>query len=112
MEVEPTLYRAIVVSSTFTDLEAHRREVIDAIHRFGFHANAMEYSGVRSDADMIDTGLRMVRESVAYLCLIGHKYGETPDEGSAAPSSGRARSGDREPAGAARFRACRSSHRR
>lgn len=36
MEVEPKLYRAIMVSSTFTDLEAHRREVIDAIHRFGF----------------------------------------------------------------------------
>ena len=38
MEAEPKLYRAIMVSSTFTDLEAHRREVIDAIHRFGFHA--------------------------------------------------------------------------
>ena len=34
-EVEPKLYRAIMVSSTFTDLEAHRREVIDATHRFG-----------------------------------------------------------------------------
>ena len=39
MEVEPKLYRAIMVSSTFTDLEAHRREVIDAIHRFGFQPN-------------------------------------------------------------------------
>jgi phenylalanyl-tRNA synthetase alpha subunit len=37
MEVEPKLCRAIMVSSTFTDLEAHRREAIDAIHRFGFH---------------------------------------------------------------------------
>jgi tetratricopeptide (TPR) repeat protein len=78
MEVEPKLYRAIMVSSTFTDLEAHRREVIDAIHRFGFHANVMEYSGARSDSDVIDTSLRMVRESVAYLCVIGHKYGQTP----------------------------------
>ena len=78
MDVEPKLYRAIMVSSTFTDLEAHRREVIDAIHRFGFHALAMEYSGARSDADVIDTSLRMVRESVAYLCVIGHKYGQTP----------------------------------
>lgn len=78
METEPKLYRAIMVSSTFTDLEAHRREVIDAIHRFGFHANVMEYSGARSDSDVIDTSLRMVRESVAYLCVIGHKYGQTP----------------------------------
>src|SRR3954471_22546834 len=78
MDAEPKVYRAIMVSSTFTDLEAHRREVIDAIHRFGFHANVMEYSGARSDADVIDTSLRMVRESVAYLCVIGHKYGQTP----------------------------------
>jgi hypothetical protein len=78
MEQGPKLYRAIMVSSTFTDLEAHRREVIDAIHRFGFHANVMEYSGARSDADVIDTSLRMVRESVAYLCVIGHRYGQTP----------------------------------
>jgi tetratricopeptide (TPR) repeat protein len=78
MEVEPKLYRAIMVSSTFKDLEAHRREVIDAIHRFGFHANVMEYSGARSGADVIDTSLEMVRNSVAYLCVIGHKYGQTP----------------------------------
>lgn len=78
MEEEPKTFRAIMVSSTFTDLEGHRREVIDAIHRFGFHANVMEYSGARSDADVIDTSLRMVRESVAYLCVIGHKYGQTP----------------------------------
>jgi tetratricopeptide (TPR) repeat protein len=78
MEVEPKLYRAIMVSSTFTDLEAHRREVIEAIQRFGFFPNVMEYSGARSDADVIDASLRMVRESVAYLCVIGHKYGQTP----------------------------------
>jgi tetratricopeptide (TPR) repeat protein len=80
MEAEPKFYRAIMVSSTFTDLEAHRREVIDAIHRFGFHANVMEYSGARSDADVIETSLRMVRESAAYICVIGHKYGQTPDD--------------------------------
>lgn len=78
MEAEPKLYPAIMVSSTFTDMEAHRREVIDAILRLGFRANAMEYSGARSDADVIDTSLRMVRESAAYICLIGHKYGQTP----------------------------------
>ncbi|HYD12427.1 MAG TPA: DUF4062 domain-containing protein [Allosphingosinicella sp.] len=67
-----------MVSSTFTDLEAHRREAIEAIHRFGFHANVMEYSGARSDADVIDASLRMVRDSAAYLCVIGHRYGQTP----------------------------------
>jgi tetratricopeptide (TPR) repeat protein len=80
MEAEPKLYRAIMVSSTFTDLEEHRREVIDAIHRFGFHPNVMEYSGARSDGDVIDISLAMVRESAAYLCVIGHKYGQTPGD--------------------------------
>jgi tetratricopeptide (TPR) repeat protein len=67
-----------MVSSTFTDLEAHRREVIEAIQRFGFYPNVMEYSGARTDADVIDASLRMVRESAAYVCVIGHKYGQTP----------------------------------
>jgi tetratricopeptide (TPR) repeat protein len=78
MEAEPKLYRAIMVSSTFTDLKEHRSEAIDAINRFGFYPNVMEYSGARSDADVIETSLRMVRDSAAYLCVIGHKYGQTP----------------------------------
>jgi tetratricopeptide (TPR) repeat protein len=78
MEEEPKSFKAIMVSSTFTDLEAHRREIIDAIHRFGFHASVMEYGGARSDADVIEASLRMVRDAVAYVCVIGHKYGQTP----------------------------------
>jgi tetratricopeptide (TPR) repeat protein len=78
MEEEPKTYRAIMVSSTFTDLEAHRREAIDAILRFGFRPIGMEYSGARSDADVIDASLQMVRAADAYLCVIGHKYGQTP----------------------------------
>jgi hypothetical protein len=75
---DPKLYQAIMVSSTFTDLEAHRREVIEAIHRFGFHANVMEYNGAGADADVIEASLRFVRDSAAYVALIGHKYGQTP----------------------------------
>lgn len=78
MEAEPRHFSAIMVSSTFTDLEAHRREAIDAVLRFGFQPVAMEYSGARSDSDVIDTSLEMVRHSAAYLCVIGHKYGQTP----------------------------------
>jgi tetratricopeptide (TPR) repeat protein len=80
MEEDPKLYHAIMVSSTFTDLEAHRREVIEAIHHFGFHANVMEYDGARADADVIESSLRFVRDSAAYVALIGHKYGQTPHD--------------------------------
>jgi tetratricopeptide (TPR) repeat protein len=85
MQEEPKAYQAIMVSSTFTDLEAHRREVIDAIHRFGFHASVMEYSGARSDADVIDVSLGMVRAAAAYVCVIGHKYGQTPADAARNP---------------------------
>jgi tetratricopeptide (TPR) repeat protein len=85
MEEEPKAYQAIMVSSTFTDLAAHRREVIDAIHRFRFHPSVMEYSGARSDADVIEASLRMVRDAVAYVCVIGHKYGQTPADAARNP---------------------------
>lgn len=87
MEAEPKLYRAIMVSSTFTDLKEHRREVIEAIYRFGFYPNVMEYSGAQSGSDVIDTSLRMVRESAAYICVLGHKYGQTPADPDRNPKS-------------------------
>ncbi|UYO49836.1 tetratricopeptide repeat protein [Rhodopseudomonas palustris] len=75
---EPKSYRGIMVSSTFTDLTEHRAKVIDAIERLGFRANVMETSGARADADVIDASLNMVRDSVAYVGVISHKYGQTP----------------------------------
>jgi hypothetical protein len=44
MEAEPRLYRAIMVSSTFTDLEAHRREGIEAPTASASNPVATEYS--------------------------------------------------------------------
>jgi len=38
----------------------------------------METSGPRADADVIDASLKMVRDSAAYIGVIGHKYGQTP----------------------------------
>ncbi|NEV77742.1 tetratricopeptide repeat protein [Rhodopseudomonas sp. BR0C11] len=75
---EPKSYRGIMVSSTFTDLEQHRAKVIEAIGRLGFRPNVMETSGPRADADVIDASLKMVRDSAAYIGVIGHKYGQTP----------------------------------
>jgi hypothetical protein len=75
---EPKSYRAIMVSSTFTDIESHRQQVIQAIHDHGYRANVMEHDGARADADVIDASLRMVRDSAAYVGVITHKYGQTP----------------------------------
>ena len=75
---EPKSYQAIMVSSTFTDLKEHRQKVIEAIHKFGCKANVMEHDGPRADVDVIDSSLKMVRDSAAYVGVISLKYGQTP----------------------------------
>ncbi len=75
---EPKNYQAIMLSSTFTDLKKHREQVIKAIREFGYKPEVMEDNGARADADVIDSSLQMVRDSVAYALIIGRKYGQTP----------------------------------
>lgn len=72
------LYQGIMVSSTFTDLEEHRQEVIEAIEKLDYHPVVMESHGARTDADVIDASLQMVGKSAAYVGLISSKYGQTP----------------------------------
>jgi tetratricopeptide (TPR) repeat protein len=75
---EPKTYRAIMLSSTFTDLEEHRERAIEAISHFGYMPKVMEHTGPRADADVIESSLNMVRDSVAYVGVISLKYGQTP----------------------------------
>jgi hypothetical protein len=42
---KPKSYQAIMVSSTFTDLEDHRKRLIETIHFHGYRANVMEQDG-------------------------------------------------------------------
>lgn len=67
-----------MVSSTFTDLKTHRQKVIDAIHALGLKANVMEHQGARSDLDVLDSSLEMVRDAAAYVGVISRKYGQIP----------------------------------
>jgi len=83
---EPKIYRAIMVSSTFTDLKEHRQKAIEAIQKFGFKANVMEHDGARADVNMIESSLKMVRDSVGYLCVISLKYGQTPNSSKSNPN--------------------------
>jgi Domain of unknown function (DUF4062) len=75
---KPKDYRAIMLSSTFTDLREHRQKAIDAIGKFAFMPRVMEFSGANADTDIIDTCLSMVRDAAAYVGIIGLKYGQTP----------------------------------
>jgi tetratricopeptide (TPR) repeat protein len=75
---EPKAYRAIMLSSTFTDLREHRERATKAIEKFGYRANVMEHDGARADTDVIESSLNMVRDSAGYICVISFKYGQTP----------------------------------
>ena len=78
MADDPKSYQAVAVSSTFTDLQAHRREVGDALARFDLFPKMMEFDGARADADVIESSLGLVRDSSAFIGIISHKYGQTP----------------------------------
>lgn len=73
---KPKSYSGIMVSSTFSDLEEHRRDLIRSIENFRFFPNVMENSGAQSDKDVIDTSLKMVRDSAAYIGVVSHRYGQ------------------------------------
>jgi hypothetical protein len=67
-----------MVSSTFRDLEDLRKILIDAIEGQDLKAVGMENEGGKSDVDLIDSSLDMVRKSAAYIALIGRRYGQMP----------------------------------
>ncbi len=75
---EPKNYRAIMLSSTFTDLKDHRARAIEVIQKLGYMPRVMEHSGAQAEADVIDTSLQMVQDAVAYVGVISLKYGQTP----------------------------------
>lgn len=76
---QPRQYLGVMVSSTFTDLEKHRRAAIRALKARDLFAIAMENKDRPNPVeDLIDSSLKMVRESVAYIGVISSKYGQIP----------------------------------
>ncbi|WP_197997472.1 DUF4062 domain-containing protein, partial [Gimesia panareensis] len=67
-----------MVSSTFTDLEEHRASLIKAISNHKLHPNVMENDSAKL-IDVLDSSLQMVQNSAAYIGVISHKYGQTPE---------------------------------
>ena len=75
---QPRLIPPVMVSSTFTDLQAHRAALIDALHSHGLFAHVMENDSARL-RDVVESSLDKVRESAAYIGVISLKYGQIPD---------------------------------
>jgi hypothetical protein len=67
-----------MLSSTFTDLKEHRQKAIETISTFGYLPRVPEHTGARAGGNVIESSLNMVRESAAYVGMIGFKYGQTP----------------------------------
>lgn len=69
---------SIFVSSTFFDLEAHRRHVRDAIIRLELTFKAMEFFGALPGTPKEEC-LRLVRTSNIFVGIIGMRYGVIDD---------------------------------
>ena len=74
----PLNYKGVMVSSTFTDLEKHRAELMKALRKEGLFAIGMEEHIPTPGVDVIDSSLKMVQDGSAYIGVISHKYGQTP----------------------------------
>lgn len=74
----PHAYKGVMVSSTFTDLKEHRAALIKVIDGADLKSVVMENDSAKPDVDVVDSSLRMVQKSAAYIGVISHKYGQTP----------------------------------
>ncbi|MGV3618118.1 MAG: DUF4062 domain-containing protein [Fimbriimonas sp.] len=72
----PPLYHGVMISSTFKDLIDHRAALSQALGKQELHPIWMEQSVPRVDENVNTASLRMVRNSSAYIGLIGKRYGQ------------------------------------
>ncbi|MEJ2887966.1 protein phosphatase 2C domain-containing protein [Actinomycetospora aeridis] len=77
---EPRRIHGVMVSSTARDLALHRAAVIDTISRHrGLRAVAMEQDAARPGGTALTSSLAKVRETAAYVLIIGDTYGQIPE---------------------------------
>jgi tetratricopeptide (TPR) repeat protein len=76
--IQPVLYPGVTVSSTFRDLEKHRLALLAAIGQSSLKPVCMEDDAAKLE-DVIDSSLQKVRDGSAYIGIIAHRYGQTPE---------------------------------
>ena len=74
-----TAMKTVFVSSTYQDLEEHRREVWSVLEDFDVDVRGMEQFGARSE-EPIETCLNEVEQSDVYVGIIGYRLGSVHDE--------------------------------
>lgn len=75
----PMTFKGVMVSSTFTDLKEHRTALIRIINSADLKPVVMEHDAAKPDVDVVESSLGMVKKAAAYIGVISHKYGQTPD---------------------------------
>ena len=76
--IRPALYPGVTVSSTFSDLQKHRLALLAAVGQSSLKPVGMEDDAAKLE-DVIDSSLQKVRDGSAYIGIIGHRYGQTPE---------------------------------
>ncbi|MEP0266831.1 DUF4062 domain-containing protein [Dokdonia sp.] len=69
-------YYGVMISSTFRDLEKHRKVIKDALEKEDLHVVGMESHVARTDDSVYSSSMSMVEKSAAYIGLISHRYGQ------------------------------------
>ncbi|MBN1293191.1 MAG: DUF4062 domain-containing protein [Candidatus Latescibacteria bacterium] len=70
----------IFVSSTFEDLQIHRKKVFKVLEGLSHGINAMEF-WYADPSNTLGKSLSQIEESDVYLCIIAFRYGTLTDDG-------------------------------
>jgi Domain of unknown function (DUF4062) len=74
----PRMFSGVMISSSFGDLVEYREALKRVIEKCGLYPVCMELSATPATGTIVDSSLRMVRDSAAYVLLIGNRYGQVP----------------------------------
>jgi hypothetical protein len=77
MDQRPRKIDGVMISGTFSDLVEHRKVLVRALKGVGLADVAMENDSAKL-SDVIESSLKMVRDSAGYVLVISHKYGQIP----------------------------------
>jgi|SRR5690625_4663332 len=71
--------KTVFVSSTYTDLKEHRRQVWEVLEDFDVSVRGMEQFGARSE-EPLETCINEVEQSDVYVGIIGYRLGSVHEE--------------------------------
>jgi hypothetical protein len=71
--------KTVFVSSTYLDLQEHRKEVWDVLEEFDVNVRGMEQFGARSE-EPLETCINEVEQSDVYVGIVGYRLGSVHED--------------------------------